>query len=439
MRFTKKSIEDLSTSRRQEYFWEDSDDIRFGVCVYRSGRKVYVLDYRTEDGRRRRMNISPVAALVPTDARALARQLAAEIAKGRDPIAEKQAAAAKTITVGELWDRYLEEHLEHPRPEYRKGHRPYSKRTVDEYKAQWRKYLKPVFGKMRVEAVTHADVRRLHRRVGRKYPTRANRLVASLSAMFSFGERVEVLPRGTNPARGIILFEEKPRKRRLYPDELERLGEVLRIAETGGGTRQGLDGKSIEVKGEWWQGIACIRLALLTGCRKNEIQKARWSWFDLERGILNLPNSKGGSRPVPLNAAALAVLADLPRLEGSPGRDPRRPFDGVPHVLERIRDAAEIKPEWNEEAERWENACLHSLRHTVGSESIDSGTPVAFVQSILGHKDSRTTQRYAHVGRGPVHDAAERVGQRLADAMAAKDEDVQTETAEVIEHPNARS
>jgi len=49
-----------------------------------------------------------------------------------------------------------------------------------------------------------------------------------------------------------------------------------------------------------------LRLLLLTGCRLREILNLRWEEFDRERGMLLLPESKTGRKPVVLSAAAAA-------------------------------------------------------------------------------------------------------------------------------------
>ena len=54
---------------------------------------------------------------------------------------------------------------------------------------------------------------------------------------------------------------------------------------------------------------------------------------------------------------------------------------------------------------------LHDLRHSAASDALNAGVPLAIVGEILGHKSTRTTERYAHV--------ANRVAQAATDAMAA--------------------
>jgi integrase len=65
-------------------------------------------------------------------------------------------------------------------------------------------------------------------------------------------------------------------------------------------------------------GTAAIRLLTLTGCRLREILDLKWQHVDMERGLLNLPDSKTGATTIVLAAPALEVLANVPRTEGCP-------------------------------------------------------------------------------------------------------------------------
>ena len=61
---------------------------------------------------------------------------------------------------------------------------------------------------------------------------------------------------------------------------------------------------------------------------------------------------------------------------------------------------------------------LHDLRHSVASHAAMNGVPIPAVSRLLGHTDPRTTLHYAHLGDREIEDAAERVGQSIADTMA---------------------
>ena len=51
---------------------------------------------------------------------------------------------------------------------------------------------------------------------------------------------------------------------------------------------------------------------------------------------------------------------------------------------------------------------IHQLRHTRGSELVEQGYTLDLVQSILDHRDPRSTQVYAELHADPVRVALER-------------------------------
>ena len=113
--------------------------------------------------------------------------------------------------------------------------------------------------------------------------------------------------------------------------------------------------------------VAAIRLLILTGARLREILHARWCDVDFERGLIQLPNSKTGAKPIYLSAAAQELLSDLPRIEGNPyifaGKKKRETEekDGAPR--------ADLKQPWSAvtRAASLEGLRIHDLRHSFAS------------------------------------------------------------------------
>ena len=93
------------------------------------------------------------------------------------------------------------------------------------------------------------------------------------------------------------------RKRFLQPEELGRLGAALdeALAKNEVGPFA----------------IAAMKLLIFTGARLNEILTLQWSFVDIERRKLLLPDSKTGQKSITLNDEALAVLKDIPRFPGN--------------------------------------------------------------------------------------------------------------------------
>ena len=145
-----------------------------------------------------------------------------------------------------------------------------------------------------------------------------------------------------------------------------------------------------------------IRLLLLTGCRRGEIVRLRWS--EIRDDTLMLADSKTGPRKVPLNSQARRILE-------------RQPRGGSPFVFPSPRDLSRSR---HPDIELWyrvrkeagiEDVRLHDLRHTYASHAVMNGVPVPVVSRMLGHSNVRMTLRYAHLGDREIEAAAERVGQ----------------------------
>src|SRR5262249_26600154 len=138
--------------------------------------------------------------------------------------------------------------------------------------------------------------------------------------------------------------------------------------------------------------------------RLGEILRLKWEYVDIERGLLLLPESKTGRRTVVLNAPALAVLASLPRL-GSyvvPGDNPERPRHDLKKVWRAVSRRAQLS-----------GVRIHDLRHTYASFGAAGGMGLP----IIGHSQSATTARYAHLDNDPLRRASEAIAGRIAAAM----------------------
>ena len=91
----------------------------------------------------------------------------------------------------------------------------------------------PEVGNRKAEKVTVSDIAKLHATL-QASPYQANRMLAVISSLYSFAAKRHFVPQGTNPARGIEKYRENGRERFLSAEELSRLGEAIREAETIG-------------------------------------------------------------------------------------------------------------------------------------------------------------------------------------------------------------
>lgn len=127
--------------------------------------------------------------------------------------------------------------------------------------------------------------------------------------------------------------------------------------------------------------------------------------------MLRLPDSKTGEKTVHLNAPALAVLNELPRIERNPfvivGARDGAAFGGLDKVWMRVRKPAGL-----------DGLRLHDLRHSFASVAAAGGASLPIIGEMLGHKHAATTQIYAHLSADPVRAANEAVGARILAALA---------------------
>ena len=157
-----------------------------------------------------------------------------------------------------------------------------------------------------------------------------------------------------------------------------------------------------------------IRLLLLTGCRRGEIENLQWR--EVGKDILELVDSKTGPRTVFLSPKAKAVIDRQPRPDSpwvfpSPvNREKPRSADSVDGLWKLVRKQAGI-----------EDVRLHDLRHSVASQAVLNGVPLPVVARLLGHSQVSMTLRYAHVAEKEVEAAAERVGRVIANLCGISD------------------
>jgi integrase len=135
--------------------------------------------------------------------------------------------------------------------------------------------------------------------------------------------------------------------------------------------------------------VAAIRLLILTGARLREILDAQWQHVDLERGVIFLPDSKTGRKPVYLSAAAQSVLASLPRVNGNP------------HIIPGERESApkaDLKKPWAAvtKAASLDGVRLHDLRHSFAS----IGAGAAWSLSGRDHTSLRASRCRPAAARG---------------------------------------
>lgn len=420
LKITRRSIAAIGPVEKATFYWDDTM-AGFGLRVAPSGKRTYVIQYRAGAGGRgeaaKRMTIGDAAILTPEEARAEAKRLLGSVQTGSDPAADKTARRAD-ITVAELVEQYLSE-----------GCRLKKATTVATDAAALRNHIVKLVGKKRVNDITKADLTRaMHAIASGKTaePTTtttrgkratggrgvASRTMRVVSAMFSWAVTMGIRP--DNPASGIKKYKDRAIERYLSGDELSRLGAAIAQAETDGipwpetsRTSKHAPKRNTATTIDPWA-AAAIRLLIFTGCRVGEIVGLRWEWVDIERGLIFLPDSKTGRKAIYLGAPAIDVLRDLERVGPFviAGKSPDKPRTDLKRPWTLVCRAAGL-----------EGLRLHDLRHSFASVGANTGLGLPQIGALLGHKQSATTARYAHLAAGPQHAAANAIAQTIAAAM----------------------
>lgn len=427
-KITKRSVDALRCPPAADriFLWDDKLS-GFGVCAYPSkdsakARKVYVAQFRLK-GRSRRMKIGEHGRMTAIEARKTAKKILGAVEDNKDPIEERRL---------ERGVRTFKDVAE----EFMKVHAPAKckPRTVVEYRRLLDNRLLAALGSKQVTAIKRVDVARFHAGMS-DAPGLANRALSLFSSIWNWAANRDEVPKHANPASGLERNPEKGRERYLTGDELGRLGETLRLAETEGlpwvvdedkPTSKHVPKKERRTRLDP-SAVAAIRLLILTGARLREILDLRWDYVDWERALLLLPDSKTGRKTIYLSAPALAVLQGLHRTKRNPfiipGAGPRKPKPGKKSGAQA---RADLKNPWAavSRAAGLEGVRLHDLRHSFAATGAGASLGLPMIGKLLGHTQPVTTQRYAHLDADPMHRAANLIGDQLAAAMERKTADV---------------
>lgn len=379
-----KRLDLAAVSKRIDYF--DSEIKGFLLEVRPGGKCTYYFRYRDALRKVRQVQLGKHPETVVNDARTKAHQLKNLDKDGGDPRHE----VIKTRVIPTFEEFIAEKYLPHAKAR---------KRSWSTDESVLRNHLLPRFGHLRLNRITRAAIQTMQSEghYSRYAAGTINRWVILMRFIFNCAIRWEVLPEGVNPTRNIEQFEDNGARERFLDEE--EVGRLFEEIESNRNTQVG----------------QVVKFLLLTGARKREALDARWENIDFERRLLTVPISKSGKpRHIPLSDGAVELLRSLPRKLDMPWVffNPKtgKPPVSIFYAWDTMRRKAGIK-----------DVRLHDLRHSYASFLVNQGRSLYEVQRLLGHADSKTTQRYAHLSPGALLDAANVVGGVIARSTAASE------------------
>ncbi|ARK55579.1 integrase [Burkholderia pseudomallei] len=384
-----KSVVDTAQATGKDYELRDTIVPGFLCKVTASGRKVFMLQYRTNSGERRKPKIGLFGELTVDQARSIAQDWLADVRKGSDPSAEKQAAR-QAPTVKELCTQFIEE--------YSKTRNKPS--TVATYQDQIDRYIVPKLGKIKVPELTRMDVTAMMRDMV-KISATANRVLACLRKMLNMAEVWGYRPDGSNPCRHVPKYRESGETRYITDEELARLYAYLDRADA-----EGLEHPTLTL---------AIRLQFEFSARMSEIRMLQWAWIDFDSRRVVWPDSKTGGISKPMSEAAHQLLSNVDRIKGSP------------YVCPSIYDKEIPLPEgtyynsWRRILQRAKvpHVGTHGIRHRAATDIANSGVPVKVGMALTAHKTVSMFMRYVHTEDDPVRAAAEKVAARRQETIGS--------------------
>ena len=347
-----------------------------------AGRKVFMLQYRTNAGERRKPSLGLYGELTVEQARSLAQEWLAQVRRGGDPAAEK-AEARQAPTVKELCTKFMED--------YSKKRNKLS--TQAGYQAVINRNIIPLLGRKKVQDVKRPEIAGLMEKLSYKQ-TEANKVFSVLRKMFNMAEVWGYRPDGTNPCRHVPMFPAGKSTHLISDEEMGNLFRQLDKIES-----EGLENYVIPLG---------IRRQFEFAGRRSEIIALEWNWVDLQNRRVVWPDSKTGGMSKPMSEEAYRLLSTAPRQEGS-----RYVLPSPSHAGKHLT-TGEYYGGWSRalKAAGATHVGTHGIRHRSATDIANSGIPVKVGMALTAHKTVVMFMRYVHTEDKPVREAAELVANR---------------------------
>ena len=353
-------------SKRRVDFYSDAH-VGFGLECRASGSKTYFQRYHDPNGKQRQVTIAMYGEVTFDQARKMAQKIRSEAVLGGDPAGKK--GAKKTIP---LYRELAEMHLTYAANHHRSDG---AQRII-------KNHLIPHWGPKRLDEVKQQDITKwLAEKRQEMAPASVAKIITTFSKSFELARQWELFD--GNPTKRC--WSEKynnSRERYLTSDEANALKLACECSPNP------------QLKN-------IVALLLLTGARKSELLKAKWTDIDIDKRTWTLNMTKNGRRRhIPLSQGAMAVIGQLPRYDGCPwllaNKQTMLPFTDIKRSWMQARKAAGLN-----------DVHLHDLRHSFASNLVNGGVDILRVSRLMGHVNLASTSRYSHLAADQLLAASE--------------------------------
>jgi len=422
--FNQKSLSALRPDAQNPEVVNLSDPKTRGLWfrMTKAGAKTYHLVYRmrVKGAKVEWLTIAKFDDLPLERVRQLAVRYHGWIDEGKNPREELRQKATQGATVADAAKKFMEEYAT---PANLKP------KTISDYAKAIEIHILPALGKRAIKDLNYGILAAWHKGIPAKDGSgkvAANRALRTLSSICTQAEGWEYIPVGGNPCKLVKMFPEVARQRDIQPEELDAIGdamsklcatETLQKKRDEGGKYSSSAVDERHSANIW--ALAAIKVIALCAGRINEVLHFRRDGdvlLDKGYAIIREHKTSGavGFKRMELPSAAVEILRTLPEMKGNPWYFPR-----ADSIDEPLTDSA-VRKIWNKICAMADVEDLHlqDFRSFAASESHEQDLDLLTASKILGHKDSRTTEKhYLKVRMSKVTEAAEIVSAPIAKAF----------------------
>ncbi|MDP3746626.1 MAG: integrase family protein [Phenylobacterium sp.] len=373
----------------------------FGVRVFPSGARKFVLKYRTRGGRQRWLTLGAFGPLTVERAREIARLESAAVIEGADPVAVRQEAR-DAVTISELCDLYMD--AAEKGLIVGRGGKCKRPSTVATDKSRISAQIKPLIGAIKAAELTRADVEKLKVNIAEGKAARdvktkrrgrsivrggrgaSTRVLGLLGSICNWGVENGYL--AENPVKRVRRFASDQRKALLTAYQYRFLGAALDALAERRDRHNEPRHNAV--------GLKLLRFIALSGVRRGEGEGLRWREVDKTGTCLALTMTKTGPSLRPIGSAATRLL-DMLEAESEfvfPNATQEAGYTGLPQLWSTVKAEAARLAGCAKGEGPLEGLTMHQLRHSFAGIAEDCGASIPTIAALLGHRLGGVTGGY---------------------------------------------